>query len=86
MNEIVKEISITNFSPFFSMMIPAGIDINPYAIKNENGRRETSVRLKLNVLIISGISGPIIFVKNEITKKVNKTKPTKKGFFFTILI
>jgi len=59
-------------------MIPAGTDIIPYAIKNENGRKATKVKLSLKELIISGISGPIMLVKNEMTKNVNNTKPTIK--------
>jgi hypothetical protein len=59
-------------------MTPAGMDINPYATKNEKGRNETKVRLKLKELMISGMSGPIIFVKKEMTKNVNKTRPTMK--------
>ena len=34
-------------------------------------------KLKLKALIMSGTSGPMIFVKNEITKKTNKIMPTK---------
>jgi hypothetical protein len=45
-------------------------------MKNAKGRKETKVKLK--ELIISGMSGPMIFVKKEMTKKVNKTRPTMK--------
>jgi hypothetical protein len=47
-------------------------------MKNAKGRKETKVKLKLKELIISGISGPMMFVKKEMTKNVNKTRPTMK--------
>ena len=77
-NAIAKAKSITNFPPYFSVMTPAGIDIKPYATKNAKGKNETKVKLRLKELIISGMSGPIILVKNEMTKNVNKTRPTMK--------
>ena len=77
-NAIPKAKSITNFPPNFSVITPAGMDIKPYGMKNAKGRKETNVKLKLNELIISGMSGPMIFVKKEMTKKVNKTRPTMK--------
>lgn len=75
-NAIPKAKSITNFPPNFSVITPAGMDIKPYATKKANGRKETKVKLKRKELIISGISGPMIFVKKEMTKNVNNTKPT----------
>jgi len=48
-----------------------GIDITPYAIKNENGRRPARRSLSLKSLINSGESGPITLVKKEITKNVS---------------
>ena len=50
----------------YSTKNPEGIDITPYAKKNENGRKAAIDKLKLNALIMSGTRGPIIFVKNEI--------------------
>ena len=61
----------------YSTKNPEGIDITPYAKKNEKGRKAAMDKLKLNVLIMSGTSGPMIFVKNEITKNTNKIIPTK---------
>lgn len=69
---------ITFFSPIYSTKKPEGIDITPYAKKNAKGRKAAIDKLKLNALIMSGTSGPMIFVKNEITKKTNKIIPTKK--------
>ena len=69
---------ITFFSPIYSTKNPEGIDITPYAKKKEKGRKAAIDKLKLNALIMSGTSGPMIFVKNEITKKTNKIIPTKK--------
>jgi hypothetical protein len=45
-------------------------------MKNAKGRKETKVKLKLKELIISGMRGPMIFVKKEMTKNVNNTKLT----------
>ena len=59
---------ITFFSPIYSTKNPEGIDITPYAKKKEKGRKAAIDKLKLNALIMSGTSGPMIFVKNEITK------------------
>ena len=50
--------------------------MTPYAIKKANGSTATSVKLSLKSSIISGTSGPMIFVKNEITKKVRKMRLT----------
>jgi hypothetical protein len=47
-------------------------------MKNAKGRKETKVKLKRKELIISGMSGPMILVKNEMTKNVNNTRPTMK--------
>ena len=61
----------------YSTKNPEGIDITPYAKKNEKGRKAAMDKLKLNASIMSGTSGPMIFVKNEITKNTNKIIPTK---------
>ena len=74
----IKAKSITNLPPNFSVITPAGMDIKPQATKNAKGKKETNVRLSLKECIISGMSGPIILVKNEMTKNVNKTRPTMK--------
>jgi hypothetical protein len=50
--------------------------MTPYAIKKEKGSTATNVRLKSKPLIISGIKGPIMFVRNEITKNVSRISPT----------
>ena len=65
------------FVGIFSNNIPVGIDAMPYAIKKENGRRETNVRFILKSWIKSGIMLPKIFVIREITKKHTKTRITK---------
>tara|TARA_Y100000768_G_scaffold119478_1_gene88266 strand:- start:505 stop:702 length:198 start_codon:yes stop_codon:yes gene_type:complete len=57
------------------------MDIIPYAKKKEKGRKAAIDKLKLNALIISGTSGPMIFVKKEITKNTNKIIPTKNLLF-----
>ncbi len=45
-------------------------------MKKAKGKKETKVKLKLKELMISGMSGPMILVKKEMTKNVNNTKPT----------
>jgi len=57
------------------------MDIIPYAKKKEKGRKAAIDKLKLKALIISGMSGPMIFVKNEITKKTNKIILTNNLLF-----
>jgi hypothetical protein len=64
------------FSLYFSTRIPAGIETMPYAIKKAKGRTATNVRLNLKPLMISGTNGPMILVRNEITKKVNRIRAT----------
>ncbi len=65
----------------YSTKNPEGIDITPYAKKNEKGKKAAKDKLKLNASIMSGTSGPMIFVKNEITKNTNKIIPTKNLLF-----
>ena len=48
----------------------------PYAIKNAKGKRAESVRLRLKLVITSGLSAPRIFVINDITKNVKNISPT----------
>jgi hypothetical protein len=80
-DDIKKAKIITFFSPIYSTKKPEGIDITPYAKKNEKGRNAAIDKLKLNALIMSGTRGPMIFVKNEITKNTNKIIPTKNLLF-----
>ena len=72
----MKAVSIILFSPNFSTIKPAGIDITPYAIKNAKGKNPAMVSLKLKLDETLGFSAPKMFVKNEITKKVIKTNTT----------
>jgi hypothetical protein len=50
--------------------------MTPYAMKNANGSTATIVRLRLKSSMISGTRGPMMFVRNEITKKVSNMRPT----------
>lgn len=52
------------------------MDMTPYAMKNANGRTATSVRLNWKSSMISGMSGPMMFVRNEMTKNVRKMRTT----------
>ena len=56
------------FSPNRSTPSPAGIEKIPYARKIANGSRETRVRLKEKLWMMSGISGLMTFVINPIAK------------------
>jgi hypothetical protein len=45
-------------------------------MKKEKGRNPAIPRLKWKPSIMSGTSGPRIFVRKEMTKKINNTSPT----------
>src|SRR5687768_10974980 len=77
-----KPAMVTVFSEYFSIRIPDGIDITPYATKKENGRNPARPMLRSKLSIISGMSGPRILVKNEMTKKIKKIRSTIKIFRF----
>jgi len=46
-------------------------------MKNANGNSAASVRLSPKSSMISGMSGPMIFVRNEMTKNVKRIRPTR---------
>jgi hypothetical protein len=50
--------------------------MTPYAMKKAKGKKATKVKLKLKPLIKSGIRGPIMLVKKEITKNVSRIRKT----------
>ena len=83
-NHSIKARIIAFFSAYFSTSIPAGIEKTPNAIKKENCKNPAIPMLKSKSLIISGIIGPIIFVKNEIVKKTSIISPTRNIFFFIL--
>jgi hypothetical protein len=56
------------------MIIPAGIDINPYAIKNENGSIPVIVPVKEKLSLTFGLIDPRIFVRKEMAKKIRKIR------------
>jgi hypothetical protein len=56
------------------MIIPAGIDIRPYAIKNENGSIPVIVPVSEKLSLTFGFIEPRIFVRNEIAKKIRKIR------------
>jgi hypothetical protein len=56
--------------------MPAGMDINPYAMKKAKGNKDTMVRLKSKPVMMSGMIGPMMLERNEMTKKVNKMMNT----------
>jgi hypothetical protein len=77
---------VTVFSEYFSIRIPEGIDITPYATKNEKGRNPARPMLRSKLSIMSGMSGPRILVRNEMTKKIKKIRRTIKIFLFMGLL
>jgi len=56
------------------MIIPAGIDINPYAIKNENGSIPVMVPVREKLSLTLGFIDPRIFVRKEMAKKIRKIR------------
>jgi hypothetical protein len=56
------------------MIIPAGIDINPYAIKKEKGSIPVIVPVKEKLSLTLGFIEPSMFVRKEIAKKIRKIR------------
>jgi hypothetical protein len=56
------------------MIIPAGIDIKPYAIKNENGSIPVIVPVSEKLSLTLGLIDPRIFVRKEMAKKIRKMR------------
>jgi len=56
------------------MIIPAGIDISPYAIKNENGSIPVIVPVREKLSLTFGFIEPKIFVRKEMAKKIRKMR------------
>ena len=60
-----------------SMSRPAGMLMMPYARKNDMGMKPASARCDSRKLsIISGMSGPMMFVINDITNQNTIIRPT----------
>src|SRR5574344_566294 len=78
-----KPMNKTGFSPYLSMSNPAGIDMMAYAMKNEVGIKPANAKLaKLKLLIMSGISGPKIFVMNDMVNQNAIINANIPNFFF----
>ena len=58
------------------MIIPEGIDIKAYAIKNEKGSIPVNVPLKVKLSLTLGLIDPRIFVRKEMAKKIRKISMT----------
>jgi hypothetical protein len=56
--------------------------MTPYATKKEKGRNPARPMLRSKLSMMSGISGPRILVRNEITKKIKNIRRTIKLFLF----
>ena len=65
----LNSLNVSQINKIYSGLA-AGIDIGPYAIKKAKGINPTKASFKLNVLLISGLRGLRILVKNEIIKKI----------------
>jgi hypothetical protein len=65
------------FSSYFCTIIPEGIDIKAYAIKNENGSRPVMVPFRVKLSLTLGFIEPRILVKKEIAKKIRKMRITR---------
>jgi hypothetical protein len=65
------------FSSYFCTIIPEGIDIKAYAIKNENGSKPVIVPFSVKLSLTFGLMDPRILVKNEIAKKIKKISITR---------
>jgi hypothetical protein len=65
------------FSSYFCTIIPDGIDINAYAMKNEKGRSPVIVPFSVKLSLTFGLIEPRIFVRNEIAKKIKKMRITR---------
>src|ERR1700736_883860 len=72
-----KEATMGFFSPQRCTAKPAGIDITPYAMKNENGRIAAIVSDTWKSGMMSGTKGPRIFVRKEMKKNTKNTPPTR---------
>jgi len=59
------------------MIIPEGIDIRAYAIKNENGSIPVSVPLNVKLSLTFGFIEPRMLVRKEIAKKIRKIRATR---------
>src|SRR5690242_21237524 len=68
-----KAPSIVGFSLKRSTKNPAGMEITPYAMKKEKGSKAAADKLTPKLLMMSGTSGPRMFVDRDITKKIAKT-------------
>src|ERR1700722_9899710 len=72
-----KEAPMGFFSPQRCTANPAGIDNTPYAMKNANGKIAAIVSDTWKSVMMSGINGPRIFVRKEITKNTKNTTATR---------
>src|SRR5690606_5795577 len=71
--------TITRLPVYFSCSRPAGIDMMPYATKNENGKNPASPTLSEKLLMMSGMIGPRIFVRKDMTKNTRRIRMTIAG-------
>ena len=65
------------FSLNFCTIIPEGIDIKAYAIKNENGSSPVMVPFREKLSLTFGLIEPRILVKKDMAKKIRKIRITR---------
>jgi hypothetical protein len=65
------------FSSYFCTIIPDGIDIKAYAIKNENGSSPVIVPFREKLSLTFGFIEPRIFVRKDMAKKIRKIRITR---------
>jgi len=65
------------FSSYFCTIIPEGIDIKAYAMKNEKGNSPVIAPLRSKLSLTFGLIEPRILVRKEIAKKIKKISTTR---------
>jgi hypothetical protein len=65
------------FSSYFCTIIPEGIDIKAYAIKNEKGSSPVIVPFSEKLSLTLGLIEPRILVRNEMAKNMKKMNNTR---------
>ena len=65
------------FSLYFCTIIPEGIDIKAYAIKNENGSNPVIVPFRAKLSLTFGLIEPSILVRKDMAKKTKKIRITR---------
>lgn len=65
------------FSSYRCTIMPEGIDIKAYAIKNEKGSNPVIVPVSEKLSLTFGLIEPSIFVRKDIAKKIRNMRRTR---------